>query len=576
MAADSGNLVGIHFWGDRNDATPSVMLDSVGRGAWDLEIVNTANLQFGGWKDEDVVDPLYQKFKTDYNVTPITRLGYYWGRTLPAPGTPEYAGWASYIASNVVGRMKNTAHLWQMGNEPNLHGEATNWVDQKITPGAYAALYQEVRNAIRTPGLQGTAGAHKLLVAPVSPGGVAGDRWMDGSQWLDQALAAIPAAEVDGVAIHAYGGGATAWQSMVDFHKAVVQQLRVIDGRGLSHVPVYLTEWNRISSLGDANQEGITADFARKAMKFIDRWNRTPGNHNIVGTNWFVYDGTNNGTGGWDGYSIEYWKANGNPQGHPGDLYMAFHDIARAGYRSGVEGTRPIPSSVRFIDDFEAATPARFSSVSVTSSGMSGFITRQDEDSYTKGFSTKFVATDNAAAGGWYARLPTTTAATPATNTAIPLTEGQDGFVGFFLRVYTVNGVQATDMATPATTMQVAISMDVAADNSRTEQGVWRPIIADGEWHFYEWNLDGLADWTQWRNGAGAVIGNSTGAFPTIGNVWLDSILIRGGDHNAEFMFDSIMVNSAGSLAAMDYVPEPGGLAVLGIGGIALLRRSRR
>src|SRR3954454_11387364 len=79
-AADSDALVGVHFWGDRGDATPATMLVSVTRGAWDLEIVNTANLQFGGWKDEDVVDPLYQNFKNAYHVTPITRLGYYWGK----------------------------------------------------------------------------------------------------------------------------------------------------------------------------------------------------------------------------------------------------------------------------------------------------------------------------------------------------------------------------------------------------------------------------------------------------------------------------------------------------------------
>src|SRR5687768_13896812 len=58
-AADSNALVGIHFWGDRNDANPATMLNSqaVGGGGWDLEIVNTDNLARGGWKDEDVVDP---------------------------------------------------------------------------------------------------------------------------------------------------------------------------------------------------------------------------------------------------------------------------------------------------------------------------------------------------------------------------------------------------------------------------------------------------------------------------------------------------------------------------------------
>ena len=578
-AADSGSLVGIHFWGDRNDATPATMLDSISRGAWDLEIVNTANLQFGGWKDEDVVDPLYQRFKTTYNVTPVTRLGYYWGRTLPAPGTPEYTGWAAYIAGDVVGRMKDTAHLWQMGNEPNLLGEAVNWPEQKIQPADYATLYRQVRGAIRSPGLQGAAGAHKLLVAPVSPGGVTGERWMDGNQWLNDTLAAIPGDEVDGVAIHAYGGSPTANGSLIDFRKAVVHQLRVIDARGLSHVPVYLTEWNRISSLGSASEEAITADFARKAVAFVNRWNRTPGNHNIVGTNWFVYDGTNNGTGTWDGYSIEYWKKNGHPQGHPGDLYTAFHDIARAGYQAGVAGTRPIPSTVTIIDDFESGD-GRFTfsptqSRTTTGAAASSFKVRQDDDSYTKAYSQKIGIVDAAAAGGWYVRH-VSGSGSPGSNFGITLDSTRtDGSIGFFLRVYTVGGIQATDLANPPT-MQVAISMDAGASGTRTEQGIWRDIIADGQWHFYEWNLDWPADWTQWIHSTGSVLNNSTGVFPTSGQVTLDSILFRGGDHNAEFLLDSVMRNSAGSIAAMDYVPEPAGCSFVGLAGLATLRRARR
>ena len=45
-AADSDSLLGIHFWGDRTDATPATMLDSVNRGGWDVEIVNTGNPQW--------------------------------------------------------------------------------------------------------------------------------------------------------------------------------------------------------------------------------------------------------------------------------------------------------------------------------------------------------------------------------------------------------------------------------------------------------------------------------------------------------------------------------------------------
>lgn len=578
-AADSTSLVGIHFWGDRGDATPAQMLDSVNRGAWDLEIVNTVNLQFGGWRDEDVVDPLYQKFRNDYKVTPVTRLGYYWGKTLPAPGTPEYAAWPAYIANNVVNRMKDTAHLWQMGNEPNLTGEATNWANQQITPAEYATLYRSVLNAIRAPGLQGAAGPHKLLVAPPSPGGVAGERWMDGSAWLGGVLDNIPAAEVDGVAIHAYGGGAEAHTSVNDFHRAIVHQLAVIDARGLSHVPVYLTEWNRISTIGDANQEAVTADFARKAMKFLNRWNNTPGNHNVVGTTWFVYDSPfKNGTG-WDGYAIEYWKENGNPAGHKGDLYTAFHDIARAGYKAGTAGTRPVPSTVTIIDDFETGE-GRFTfsptqSPTTTGAAASSFKVRQDDDSYTKGYSQKIGIVDAAAGGGWYVRH-VSGSGSPTNNHAITLDPAKtDGSIGFFLRVYTVSGAQATELTNPPA-MQVAISMDIGT-GGRTEQGVWRNVVPDGEWHFYEWNLDALGDWTQWLWSNGSVLNNSTGVFPTSGQVTLDSILFKGGDYNAEFLLDSVMRNSAGSLSVMSYVPEPGvvSLGLVG-GGLMALRRSRR
>src|SRR5437764_9657027 len=97
LAADSNTIVGLHFWGDRNDPAPATLLNSASAGGYDLEIVNTGNPQ---WNDVDVVQPLYDNFKNTYNVTPITRLGYYWGNTLPVPGTPESTNCASTIANN--------------------------------------------------------------------------------------------------------------------------------------------------------------------------------------------------------------------------------------------------------------------------------------------------------------------------------------------------------------------------------------------------------------------------------------------------------------------------------------------
>ena len=74
------------------------------------------------------------------------------------------------------------------------------------------------------------------------------------------------------------------------------------------------------------------------AGALMDRWNRTPGNHNVVSSTWFVYDSPSNDGTGWDTYSIEYWKTHGGTGA--GDLYQAFFDSARAGYKAGVAGTR--------------------------------------------------------------------------------------------------------------------------------------------------------------------------------------------------------------------------------------------
>jgi hypothetical protein len=549
------------------------MLDSVNRGGWDVEIVNTGNPQ---WNDVHVVNPLYQKFATAYHVTPVTRLGYYWGKTLPAPGSPEYASWPSYIANNVVGPLKNTAHLWQMGNEPNLLAEATNWTNQQITPAAYATLYQSVRSALQSSSLTGTAGTHQLLVAPVSPGAVGSGRWIAGTAWLDQTLAAIPSPLVDGVALHAYGGGATVRDALLGFRSSLLDQIAVVDNRGLAGVPLYITEWNRNTL--SPGQEATTAQFARDALKFLDRWNRTPGNHNVVSSGWFVYDGTANGTGQWDNYSIEYYKNQG--AAGSGDLYTAFYDSARMGYKAGLSGTRPMPQTVSTFDDFETnsgqfanATPRPGSaggSASTTGTRSSSFKGRQsDTDSYTKFAADKIGIIDDPAVNNWTVRYVAGDG-TPAGKTPISLRTTQEGSIGFFLRVYTVN---ASENLTPAVgNMTTQLVLDTGAGGGDdSDAGVARTIIADGEWHLYEWSLDSASDWTSFEGSDGRIGMNGV---ITFGSVTIDSILFNGGNFNVELLLDSVMRNTAGSLSVM--VPEPGGASALLVALGAMVWRRRR
>ena len=580
-AADADALVGIHFWGDANDATPATMLDSVARGAYSLETINTHNPQ---WSDVAVADALFGKFRNDYNVTPVTRLGYYWGNTLAYPGAPIHPApeitWPQYIASSVVSPLKDKAHVWQLGNEPNLHGEATNWANQQIPPATYAQVYRDVRNAISAPALHGQAGAHRLLVAPVSPGGVVpGVRYMDGGQYLDQVLAAIPANEVDGVALHSYGGQPTARGSFQDFRKGLLDQIAVIDNRNLSQVPLYLTEWNRATQIGNAADEAVTADFARQSLKFLDRWNRTPGNHNIVSANWFVYDSPGNDGTGWDTYSIEYWKTHGG--GGAGDLYQAFHDVARAGYKAGIAGTRPLPQGVQIFDDFEindgrfaGSTPAPgVAGTSGTQAAGSFKVRQNDTDSYTLFHGQKIgIADDPANPAGWSARY-VSGSGLPANNVPITLTSGLDGNVGFFLRLYTLNG---SENVSGATGLTVQITLDSGSGGGiNTDAGVPRPVIADGDWHFYEWSLDTPADWTAWPVTASDGLLGTSADF--LGPVSLDSILFNGPHGTSvEYILDTVMRNNNGSLNVMTGIPEPGGIAIILPAGIMVTARRRR
>ncbi|HEX8523557.1 MAG TPA: glycosyl hydrolase [Tepidisphaeraceae bacterium] len=575
--ADSNTLMGIHFWGDRNDSAPATLMDSVNRGGYDLEIVNTGNPE---WNDVDVVQPLYDNFKNTYKVTPITRLGYYWGNTLPVPGTAAATNWSSTIASNVVSRLKDTAHLWQLGNEPNLHGEAQGWVNQQITPQQYATVYQNVRAAINAPSLLGQAGAHKLLVAPVSPGGVAGDRWMDGAQWLDQTLAAIPAHQVDGIALHAYGGGGNARQAFGGFYKSLVDQITAIDARGLTNVPLYITEWNRATQIGNLADEATTAAFSKQVFQFLNRWNNTAGNHNIVASTWFVYDG-GNGSGTWDTYSIEYWKNFGNGAGSPNSMYQAFYDTSRTNLKSGVAGTKALAPFVKVFDDFEngatdhfsGATPAPSGSGATSGTTSGSFKVRtNDTDSFTKGYAHKIgIVDDPNNANGWSARY-LSNGGNPSSETTINLTSGVDGFIGFYLRLFTYGGSEDVSSAAGLTAQLVLDSGSGGGVN--TDAGKPLTVFADSQWHFYQWNLDNPADWVPYAPATGSDGKLGTGA-NFLGQVSIDSIVFNGGNVNVEYLLDTVAYNPYGGMDVFTGLPEPGTVSLVCMGMLGMTRRRR-
>ena len=149
---------------------------------------------------------------------------------------------------------------------------------------------------------------------------------MDGNQWLGQVIDNIPAAEIDGIALHAYGG------TLADFHNGYVSQLNLIDSKGLQDRPVYITEWNKVSTEADM------AQFIRDSFADLNTWNQTPGKHNIRCLCWFVYDADQQAGGGWNSYAIEYYKNNGEPPGSSNDVYTAFQQTVDLRYPAGVVG----------------------------------------------------------------------------------------------------------------------------------------------------------------------------------------------------------------------------------------------
>jgi hypothetical protein len=352
----------------------------------------------------------------------------------------------------------------------------------------------------------------------------------------------------------------------------------VIDSKGQDAAPLYITEWNRFATptgSDAARQEALAADFATSALRMLDRWNRTPGNHNVVSAGWFVYEkSSDNGTGAWDGYSIDYWKDHGNPRGSAGDLYTAYANAARAGYKAGLLGTRPLPAGVQIIDDFETGdghftwTPTQ--SPTTVGALSSSSRTRTADDSYTKTYSQKLsIIDDRTKSNGWYVRY-VSGAGSPASNTAVPLTDGADGSIGFFLRVLS----NSSPTSGPLTT-QLILDGGSAIGGADSDAGVPLTILQDGDWHYYEWDLDKPSDWTAWTDINGNTIGASDGILPANGTVTIDSIVFHGPNANVEFYLDGVMRNANGSLAAMLPVPEPAAGAMFLLAAPLLLARRR-
>jgi hypothetical protein len=135
---------------------------------------------------------------------------------------------------------------------------------------------------------------------------------------------------------------------------------------------------------------------------------------------------------------------------------------------------------------------------------------------------------------------------------------GPFGFVGFFLKTTEVD-------------LQVYLGIDdgAAAGTNGLERSTALSVIADGEWHLYEWDLANANLWTNFANGNGTIDGP---------NAYIDSIFFQSGASTVgdtfTFFLDTVAYNPYGSLSILA-VPEPATLTLLCPLAFLAIRRRR-
>ena len=173
-------------------------------------------------------------------------------------------------------------------------------------------------------------------------------------------------------------------------------------------------------------------------------------------------------------------------------------------------------------------------------------------------------ATDSAGANGtaYHIRLiPNSGAAVSPANPAF----ATNGFVGFYLKA---------DPSAANALLEVAPLLEDSGGTLAGSGGILKPVIADGEWHLYEWDMDNPADFP---NTFESFYGGTPVAETLDATANFDSIAIisRGVDglSSATIKIDQIGYNNEGR---MPEVPEPGSAVLAGgVLGVALTRRRR-
>jgi autotransporter-associated beta strand protein len=156
-------------------------------------------------------------------------------------------------------------------------------------------------------------------------------------------------------------------------------------------------------------------------------------------------------------------------------------------------------------------------------------------------------------AGAWQLRhnsgIGTNLAGEPAGNVRFDAT----GYVGFWLK---------TDHA--GVTVRIGID-DPVDGNTALERGYAQNIIADNQWHLYQWNLENDNHWEAYSGGANGAIDAPNGTV-SIDSIWFNGI----GD--AQIYLDNVSHNALGLLAASAIAGDYNGDGVVNVADYTMWR----
>lgn len=121
--------------------------------------------------------------------------------------------------------------------------------------------------------------------------------------------------------------------------------------------------------------------------------------------------------------------------------------------------------------------------------------------------------------GGWFVRMVSGSLASPSQNVLRPVS----GYAGFWVK-----------------TSDSGLKISLAIDNESTmERGIPIDLVADGQWHLCQWNLEDSNEWEGWINGDGVVEQTE---------FTLDSIQIFGPNADTTLYIDDITHNPVGEV----------------------------